>query len=157
MPEQNLSEEQTYEVFIQKILNEKGLQNKNQQEISKVREALRKQLDEVIQRAIVESLTDEQLDRLDQLLEAEAPDSEIETFFDQANIDYAAVANKALQRFRADFLADVDSIEMTDNANTMNQTVSMGQPVQGTVSETPGISDVEGRANIVNMAQEEER
>ncbi len=142
MPNTN-NEAGTYDEFVMQMIRDKGLAEADQQQGGRIRESLILQVDEEVQKSIIDALSEEQAQALENLLDADAADEEIAKFFAGTGIDFAKAASEAMQRFRENYFGN--NTNMTVN-NTNNSAVAAGQPVQGVVSEVPGASDVEGRA-----------
>lgn len=145
MPKINFQEEQVFEAFIHKMIVDKGLAETDRQQNGKIQRELSMQLDEAIQKAVINALSDEQLQKLSGMLDNDIGDAELESFFDNSGIDYRETVGRAMREFREDYLG----INTTTNEpNNLNNTGQMpnGMPMQGTVSEVPGASNVEGVA-----------
>lgn len=100
MPELKLSEDSVLLAFVDRLITEKGL-NLDPQAQKSARVALKAQLDNIIEEAMLAALPEEQLLTLEEKVEAGASDAEIEEIFAAANIDYDKVAKETLEAFQA--------------------------------------------------------
>ena len=101
MPNTNLNEDQVFAAFIDRLLQTKGItKDTNPEQYQTQSEQLRIELDDAIQREVLNSLSTEQLEQLEQMFDANATDQDIEQFFDQANINYEQAVITAMKKFR---------------------------------------------------------
>lgn len=142
MPKINFKEDQVLESFIHQMVVDKGLVEEDRNQNGKIQHELMMQLDEAIERAMIRALTDVQLVELNAKLDAGMSDDEMERFFVNSGMDAKAVAGKAMAEFRREYLGETNNMTSTKEARTEG-------PVQGTTSEMPGASDVEGQAAVM--------
>ncbi len=151
MPENNFNVDQAFAEFIDQMMLERNLLTGDQQQNQQLRAELSAQLDQAIQRSVLEALPDEKLAELSQMLDrGDISDDEIEKFFDDAGVDYTQAVARAIEDFRANY---INTGMTTTNTNDNTQMAPAGSPVQGTTSEVPGASDVEG-VEITTMTEE---
>ncbi len=157
MPNINSEQEQVMEAFVHQMVADKGLLEEDQKQNGKIQQELRVQLDEVMDRSLIDALPEEKLVELDKMLDAGATDDEIENFFDTAGVDFEAAMRGAMEEFRRQYLEGNNSTN-NDEVSNINNTVETpaGMPVQGAKSEVPGESDVEGVAQETTVIAEEE-
>lgn len=91
--------------FVAKMMAEKGATDEV------LREQLEMKLQEQIEQAMIRALSDEMLVELDCMLEREASDEEIETFFDESGVDFAEVVEQTMLVFREAFLNNGTEVE----------------------------------------------
>lgn len=157
MPNINSEQEQVMEAFVHQMVADKGLLEEDQKQNGKIQQELRTQLDEVMDRSLIDALPEEKLAELDKMLDAGATDDEIENFFDTAGVDFEAAMRGTMEEFRRQYLEGNNSTN-NDEVSNINNTVETpaGMPVQGAKSEVPGESDVEGVAQETTVIAEEE-
>lgn len=157
MPNINSEQEQVMEAFVHQMVADKGLLEEDQKQNGKIQQELRTQLDEVMDRSLIDALPEEKLVELDKMLDAGATDDEIENFFDTAGVDFEAAMRGAMEEFRRQYLEGNNSTN-NDEVSNINNTIETpaGMPVQGAKSEVPGESDVEGVAQETTVIAEEE-
>lgn len=158
MPNINSEQEQVLEAFVRQMVADKGLLEEDQKQNGKIQQELMAQLDEVMDRSLIDALPEEKLAELDQMLDAGATDDEITNFFDTAGVDFEAAMRGAMEEFRKQYLEENTSTNNDEVSNISNNAVKTpaGMPVQGTTSEVPGESDVEGVAQETTVVAEEE-
>ncbi len=157
MPRISVNPSVALDEFVSQMMREKGAITDNEQQNTELANQLKSQLDEVIDRAIIDALPEDKLPVLDDLLNRDASDTEIENFFVNAGADFEQAVQTAMEKFRAEYLDGAASSTMTNtNNNGAAATRPAGSPMQGTSSEVPGASDVEGVAEQTTVTAEEE-
>lgn len=167
MPENKL-DEKVLAMFVDRLIADKGGDTLDEKQKETLRGELREELDERMQRAMIKALPDEKLMKLEELLDADAPDEEIESFFANAGVSFDAPLRKAMSDFRDDYFTGKIKVsvkttvmpkatapvasEVPAPAQPAVSSPAASQPVQGTVSDVPGKSDVEGVADAVNAS-----
>ncbi len=106
MPKINFKETQVLEELANEMLAQKGLLEQDREQHGKLRHELVQKLNEVIEQSVIKALPDKELLKLDSLLDADAPDDEIEALFDEAGVDFGKAANDGLMKFRAEYLGE---------------------------------------------------
>lgn len=154
MPNINSEQEQVLEAYVRQMVADKGLLEEDKKQNGKIQQELRAQLNEVMDRSLIDALPEDKLVELDKMLDAGATDDEITNFFDTTGVDFEAAMKAAMEKFRNQYLGE----SSTNNDKATNNTVRTpsGMPVQGTKSEVPGESDVEGVAQKSTIVTEEE-
>ncbi len=104
MPESKPNQEEILSAFVIKMMQDKGLAGMPDEERNRLRMNLQEKLQEQIERALVEMLSDEQLLELDRRLDEGITDEEIETFFLTSGADTDKVMTDAMKAFREAFL-----------------------------------------------------
>ena len=104
MPKLTLTEDKVLKAFIRQLIAERGLQLDAEEE-ARAMEQLSAQLEEQIDQAMVNALTDEQAMALEQLLDNEATDDDIEQFFEESGIDGEAIVLNTMNMYRDAFMA----------------------------------------------------
>ena len=105
MPGKTPTKNQLLTAFIHKLLAEKGLTNLAPAERVTMVQSLKSELDDWIDRAMLASLSDEELNQLEELMKSGADDAVIGEFFANCSIDYTKAMQQAMMAFREEFLA----------------------------------------------------
>lgn len=108
MPEMKISDERVLAAFVDKMINDKNplITEKERTDLYRV---LRAQLDVKIEQAMLTALSDEEMMRLNEMLDEGASDEEIETLFNESNADFAGAVERALTEMRTDYLEHGDN------------------------------------------------
>lgn len=160
MPKIKVNPSLALDAYIAEMLQEKGLAQGNEQQRAELASLMRDQLDDLIDRTIIDALPEEKYPELEALLDRDAADEEIERFFDNAGVDFEKAVQVALEQYRANFLNDnanaggLNSTMTTTISNDAAAVTPTGNPMQGTNSEVPGASDVEGIAEQTTVTEE---
>lgn len=104
MPETTPSQEQILSAFVLKMMQDKGVTGLSDDERNRLRMNLQDKLEEQIERALVEMLSDEQLIELDKRLDEGMTDEEVEAFFLEAGVDAEQAMADAMKAFREAFM-----------------------------------------------------
>lgn len=104
MPESAPSQEQILSAFVIKMMQDKGVTSLSDEERSRLRMSLQDKLEEQIERALIEMLSDERLVELDKKLDEGATDEEVEAFFLASGADANQVMTDAMKAFREAFM-----------------------------------------------------
>ncbi len=182
MPENKINTEGVISSFLDQIIAAKG-ENLSKNERLSLRQELFGELDDKINAAVIAALPDDKVLELNQKIDGNASEQEIEEFFANAGIDFNKVALQTALQFRKDQLRDVPQVkegavtteavaaeveapaaatpaelshDMTQNTvqNNAAAAAPAGAPLQGTTSEAPGMSNVEGIARMVASMSE---
>lgn len=89
--------------FVDDILNEKDMSQIDPAIKEKMAEKLTRKLDTQIKRALVDSLTDQQLDRFEELIDNNDVQA-MEGFFKQNGVPVEQIMTQIMVRFRAAYL-----------------------------------------------------
>lgn len=146
MPKINFDEEQVFANFVRQMVVDKGLLEEDRKQNGKIQHELAEALDAAIEKTMIAALPDAKLEELSQLLDAGADDEEIEALFAGAGVNFELVAGRTMAAFRKAYLGEEDSTMTNTVNNSAAAQAPAGEPTQGTTSEVPGASDVEGVA-----------
>lgn len=171
MPENKLNDEKVLRMFVDRLIADKGGDTFDVKQKETLEAELMEELDGRIQQAMIRALTDAKLMELEKLLDADAPDEEIEKFFENAGVDFDPAIRKAMDAFRTDYFKDKIRVSVKTSASVAagagapasvaagaGASVSTlapagaGVPAQGVTSAVPGQSNVEGVANAASAA-----
>lgn len=150
MPQKGMfSSQKVLATYVDDMITEKMGENLDQKARGELRRKLLEELDQAFQRGMIEALPDAQLVELNEKLDQDASEAELEKVFVDAQVNYDAVMLKVLKAFRAEYLSTASVAETAEAQplGTVNGAeMAEAQPAQGTTSEAPGQSDVEGVA-----------
>ena len=104
MPESTPSQEQILSAFVIKMMQDKGITGLSDEERDRLRMNLQDKLEEQIERALIEMLSDEELIELDKKLNEGVTDEEIEAFFLGTGADADKIITDTMEAFRVAFL-----------------------------------------------------
>ena len=107
MDNEYLIDRQTLGKFIDELIKKKPLAVENTEELNKLREESIKALDDKITKAIFGSLTKEQDEKLNQLLDHDE-DADYQEFFSENNINIQEIVKNSMQEFADEFLGGQD-------------------------------------------------
>ena len=110
MPEKTPTKNQLLNVFVTRLIAEKGI-DLDKMELAERNEmirSMRAELDALIDRAMIASLSDDELAELERLIQNEASDEELDVFFANCQADYMKATEQAMMMFRDDFLAETE-------------------------------------------------
>lgn len=104
MPTKIITQGMVLNALIDKMLVATGQEKTDPEEQRAVREQLRLQLENKIEKAMVKALPDAKLVELNQMLDREdTTDDAIEAFFKNAGVDYDKVVEGVMQDFLEDY------------------------------------------------------
>lgn len=106
MPENKLNDEKVLAMFVDRLIADKGGDTLDAKQKETLQKELLEELDERIQQAMIRALPDAKLMELEKLLDEDAPDEEIESFFKGADADFDPAIRKAMDEFRTDYFKD---------------------------------------------------
>lgn len=109
MPEMKISDERVLMAFVDKMITDKNALV-TQQERTALYRVLREQLNVKIEQAMLSALSDEELLKLNKMLDEGASDEEVEALFNGSEADFAGAVEQALTELRTEYL------EYGDNA-----------------------------------------
>ncbi len=117
MPEMKISDERVLAAFVDKMINDKNplVTEKERTELYRV---LRAQLDMKIEQAMLTALSDEEMLKLNEMLDTGASDEEIEALFNESNADFAGAVEKVLTEMRTDYLEHGDNDALVQQSKT---------------------------------------
>lgn len=167
MPEESTNGDEAVIQFIDEMIEERGLKLDPQQQ-ERLRELLMQKIEGAVEEAVVMALPDVQAIELSKKIDAGMTDEELDGYFQAAGVDFVKVTKEAMEQVRADFLAGGTTPVKAESTVVEETVVPQGtgqekwlkqedelvtvqgaekQPVQGTVSEEQGNSDIEGGKN----------
>lgn len=104
MPTKTITQGMVLNAFIDKMLAATGQTKTNPDEQRALREKLRLQLEDEINRAMIKALPDAKLVELNQMLDREeTSDEAIEKLFEEAGVDYQKVVEGAMAGFAENY------------------------------------------------------
>lgn len=106
MPTKIVTQGMVLDAVVNKMAADKGV-NISEEE----RERLTKELEERIDQAMVMALPDAKLVELDRILEGEVDDAAVEKLFAEAGVDFGAVIETEIEKFRGEFLGSAQGNE----------------------------------------------
>ena len=143
-------DEKVLTAFVDRLIANKGGSTLDATQKETLQGELLEQLDDRIQHAMIGALPDAKIVELEKLLDADAPDEEVEKIFQESGADYSHAIRKAMDDFQTDYFTDKIEVSVKTQAPLRTGKVAaspaVGAPVQGTSSVEPGRSDVEGVA-----------
>ena len=101
MPEIKLTNTKFIRIFVDRLLKDKGVP---EAEWPTLRDSLVQEVEEKIETAMLGTLSVEQLEQLNRLLDEGADDAELEKFFAGVEGDYTQSIERALAEYRNNFL-----------------------------------------------------
>lgn len=100
-----LLDRETLSKFIDELIKKKPLPVNSEEELNTLREESIKALDKKVGLAIFNSLSDEQLDEYNAMLDREEESAEVfDQFFDKAGLDLEKIISKAAEDYAKEFL-----------------------------------------------------
>lgn len=152
-------DEKVLAAFVDRLIANKGGSTLDATQKETLQGELLEQLDDRIQHAMIGALPDAKIVELEKLLDADAPDEEVEKIFQESGADYSHAIRKAMDDFQTDYFTDKIEVSVKTQAPLRTGKVAaspaptapvaspaVGAPVQGMSSVEPGRSDVEGVA-----------
>lgn len=171
MPENKINADGVISSFLDQIIAAKGEKLSKNERLS-LRQELFAELDDKIDAAMIAALPDDKLLELNQKIDGDASEEDLDKFFADAGVDFNKVALQVALQFREDQLRGTAQTgapvatetavsaeplhDMTQNTvqNNAAAAAPAGVPLQGTTSEVPGMSNVEGIARMVAKMSE---
>jgi hypothetical protein len=108
MPEMKISDERVLAAFVDKMITDKNALVTEKERTALYR-VLREQLNVKIEQAMLSALSDEEMIKLNEMLDDGASDDEIEALFNESDADFARAVERALTEMRTDYLEHGDS------------------------------------------------
>lgn len=177
MPENKLNDEKVLQMFVDRLIADKGGDTLDAKQKETLQGELMSELDERMQQAMIRALPDAKLMELEKMLDADASDEEIESFFANASkdagVDFDPEIRKVFEAFRTDYfkdkikvsvktsvLAPVASTSAGATATTPSVTTAQApavapgaMPMPGAGQPTQGTtSAVPGQSNVEGVA-----
>lgn len=113
MPEMKISDERVLVAFVDKMITDKNALV-TQQERTALYRVLREQLNVKIEQAMLSALSDEELLKLNKMLDEGASDEEVEALFNDSEADFAGAIERALTELRTEYLEHGDNAALIE-------------------------------------------
>lgn len=114
MPE-NKTEVETISAFANRIAEDAQLDGMTPEQKASLQQQIRDGADAVVESALIDALSDEQLIELNELLDNNAADDELDAFFASAGVDFGRVAGEALVSYRHDVLTNLAELAESED------------------------------------------
>ncbi len=108
MPEMKISDERVLAAFVDKMITDKNALVTERERTALYR-ILREQLNVKIEQAMLSALSDEEMMKLNTMLDEGASDEEIEALFNESGADFAGAVEHALTEMRNNYLENGDN------------------------------------------------
>lgn len=107
------------DAYIFRMLREKGAITDDDRQNGRLQQEMQVRINDVIDKAMMDALPEDQLPKLGELLDRDASDAEIEEFFANSGADFEGTVQNAIEQFKADYLAgkvvlDAEKTTMTE-------------------------------------------
>lgn len=99
-----ITQERLLAAYINRLLIDKGELATDTKTQAKQREQLKRQINDAMEMAMVQALSDDQLEEFDRRLDDGMTDAEMEEFLEGTGVDFVEATKKALIEFRAKYL-----------------------------------------------------
>ncbi len=145
MPENKLNDEKVLRMFVDRLIADKGGDTLDAKQKETLQGELMAELDERIQQAMIRALPDAKLMELEKMLDADASDEEIESFFANASkdagVDYDPEIRKVFEAFRTDYFKDKIKVSVKTSALAPAASTSAGAiAASGAASAAPSVA-----------------
>ena len=90
--------------FVDELMKQKPLDVESPEELNRIREAKMAELDQRVGDAIFGSLSDEQLDQINKLMDADVDSDAYQKFFEDNNVDISKIMEETFRSFGNEFL-----------------------------------------------------
>ena len=156
MPENKLNDEKVLQMFVDRLIADKGGDTLDAKQKETLQKELLEELDERIQQAMIRALPDAKLMELEGLLDANVSDEKIESFFKEAGVEFDPAIRKAMDEFRTDYFKDKIKVSVKTSvlgtpASASDVSVQAEAPKAETTPEAPKVEVVPG-AQVVAPA-----
>ena len=145
MPENKLNDEKVLQMFVDRLIADKGGDTLDAKQKETLQGELMAELDERIQQAMIRALPDAKLMELEKMLDADASDEEIESFFANASkdagVDFDPEIRKVFEAFRTDYFKDKIKVSVKTSALAPAASASAGA-----TSATPSVATAQAPA-----------
>lgn len=151
MPENKLNDEKVLQMFVDRLIADKGGDTLDAKQKETLQGELMAELDERIQQAMIRALPDAKLMELEKMLDADASDEEIESFFANASkdagVDFDPEIRKVFEAFRTDYFKDKIKVSVKTSALAPAASASAGATAApGATSATPSVATAQAPA-----------
>lgn len=151
MPENKLNDEKVLQMFVDRLIADKGGDTLDAKQKETLQGELMAELDERMQQAMIRALPDAKLMELEKMLDADASDEEIESFFANASkdagVDFDPEIRKVFETFRTDYFKDKIKVSVKTSVLAPAASTSAGATAApGTTSATPSVATAQAPA-----------
>lgn len=94
-----LTQDNLLTAFVEQVLEKRGIKSSDPKELANQRENVRRELEEKVELAMFEALSDEQLDQYEKMLDEDASDEDLDRFWEKSGLDFETVAATAIKQF----------------------------------------------------------
>lgn len=145
MPENKLNDEKVLQMFVDRLIADKGGDTLDAKQKETLQGELMAELDERMQQAMIRALPDAKLMELEKMLDADASDEEIESFFANASkdagVDFDPEIRKVFETFRTDYFKDKIKVSVKTSVLAPAASTSAGATAApGATSATPSVA-----------------
>ena len=141
MPENKLNDEKVLQMFVDRLIADKGGDTLDAKQKETLQGELMAELDERMQQAMIRALPDAKLMELEKMLDADASDEEIESFFANASkdagVDFDPEIRKVFEAFRTDYFKDKIQVSVKTSVLAPAPAASTSA---GATSATPSVA-----------------
>jgi hypothetical protein len=151
MPENKLNDEKVLQMFVDRLIADKGGDMLDAKQKETLQGELMAELDERMQQAMIRALPDAKLMELEKMLDADASDEEIESFFANASkdagVDFDPEIRKVFEAFRTDYFKDKIKVSVKMSVLAPAASASAGATAApGATSATPSVATAQAPA-----------
>lgn len=141
MLENKLNDEKVLQMFVDRLIADKGGDTLDAKQKETLQGELMAELDERMQQAMIRALPDAKLMELEKMLDADASDEEIESFFANASkdagVDFDPEIRKVFETFRTDYFKDKIQVSVKTSVLAPAPAASTSA---GATSATPSVA-----------------
>lgn len=151
MPENKLNDEKVLQMFVDRLIADKGGDTLDAKQKETLQGELMAELDERMQQAMIRALPDAKLMELEKMLDADASDEEIESFFANASkdagVDFDPEIRKVFEAFRTDYFKDKIKVSVKASVLAPAASASAGATAApGATSAAPSVATAQAPA-----------
>lgn len=151
MPENKLNDEKVLQMFVDRLIADKGGDMLDAKQKETLQGELMAELDERMQQAMIRALPDAKLMELEKMLDADASDEEIESFFANASkdagVDFDPEIRKVFEAFRTDYFKDKIKVSVKTSVLAPAASASAGATAApGATSAAPSVATAQAPA-----------
>lgn len=106
MEQGETSGEKLLDVFIEQLMKDKGWSDQDPERKARLKLELEEKAERAMGKGLLEAMSDQELDELNELVQNEATDAQLKQFFNKVQVNYAGTVADALVEFRQDILND---------------------------------------------------
>ena len=151
MPENKLNDEKVLQMFVDRLIADKGGDTLDAKQKETLQGELMAELDERMQQAMIRALPDAKLMELEKMLDADASDEEIESFFANASkdagVDFDPEIRKVFEAFRTDYFKDKIKVSVKTSVLAPAASANAGATAApGATAATPFVATAQAPA-----------